>query len=343
VPTNEQIFQSLSSVIDPDLKKDIVTLGMVQNIVVTDGEVSLRLVLTTPACPFRSALENEVKQAIKHLPGVETVRLQTDANVPALPALFQRSPIPGVRNVVAVASGKGGVGKSTVSASLAVALAETGAAVGLLDADIYGPSIPTMMGIRGEVEIDLENEIMPLERHGVKLMSFGFIAKQDAAVVWRGPLASKAIRQFLKQVKWGNLDYLIIDTPPGTGDVHLTLFQAVPLSGGIIVTTPQEVALADANRAIGMFKKLGVAILGTIENMSGEVFGEGGGERLSRAHGVPFLGRIPLHSSIRTAGDRGAPLPSAGVGSPTGAPTGDIFRNLARRLAQEISTQAVKT
>ena len=209
----EHILQSLRSVIDPDLKKDLVTLGMIQELAIDGSTVSLKLVLTTPACPFRGALEQEVKDAVRRVPGITEVRMVTDANVPQMSTLFQRTPLKGVRNIIAVASGKGGVGKSAVSVNIATALSKEGARVGLLDADIYGPSIPTMMGIHDDVELNMEQEITPLECHGIRLMSFGFIAKNDVPVIWRGPLASKAVRQFLKQVSWGELDYLIIDTP----------------------------------------------------------------------------------------------------------------------------------
>lgn len=338
--TPELVLGALRSVVDPDLRRDIVTLGMVRDVVVAGGKVSLRLILTTPACPFRSRLEGEVRAVLAGLPGVAGVVLAMDAQVPQMPALFERSPIPGVRNIVAVASGKGGVGKSALSVHLAVSLAEAGARVGLLDADISGPSVPTMLGLDKEgVRFAGGEEIVPLERHGLKIFSFGFVAEEGEAVLWRGPLAAKAIRQFLKQVRWGELDYLVIDTPPGTGDVHLALLQSVPLSGSVIITTPQEVALADAGRAIAMFRKLGVTVLGVVENMAGEVFGLGGGERLSQAQGVPFLGRIPLDPAVRLAGDAGTPLLRRSGDSPAGA----AFRMLAERVAQEISKAALLT
>lgn len=333
----ELILESLRTIIDPDLKKDLVALDMIQDLVIVGDAVSLKLVLTTPACPFRGALEQEVKDAVLRVPGVKSVRVLTDASVPQMSTLFGRAALPGVRNIIAVASGKGGVGKSAVSVNLASALASTGARVGLLDADIYGPSIPTMMGIHDDVEINMEAEIVPLIRHGIKLVSFGFIAKNDVPVIWRGPLASKAIRQFLKQVSWGELDYLVIDMPPGTGDVHLTLFQAVPLSGGVIITTPQDVACADAARALQMFKTLNVSVLGIVENMAGDVFGQGGGEKMSETYHVPFLGRIALDSVIRKSADAGIPLP---LFAPTHAATQN-FQTIAKHLAQEVSKNAL--
>lgn len=339
MPTQEQILEALRNVIDPDLKKDLVTLGMIQDITVQNGTISLRLVLTTPACPFRTALETEVKNAVRRVPRVTDVQIITDANVPQMKALFERVPLPGVRNIIAVASGKGGVGKSAASVNIASCLAESGARVGLLDADIYGPSIPTMLGIHEQVEIDPEREIIPLEKFGMKIMSFGFIAQKDAAVIWRGPLAAKALRQFLKQVRWGELDYLIIDMPPGTGDVHLTLFQTVPLSGGIIVTTPQQVALADATRAIEMFRTLRSPVLGIIENMAGETFGAGGGETIAKKYGVPFLGRIALDAIIRQSSDAGLPLT---MHAPTHE-TIQTFNTIAKCLAQEVSKTALLT
>lgn len=338
MPTEAQILQSLRRVIDPDLKKDVVTLGMIKDLAIADGVVSLRLVLTTPACPFRGALEEEVKNAVRSVAGVTEVRLVTDANVPQMPALFQRTPIAGVRNIIAVVSGKGGVGKSSVSVNIAASLAESGARVGLLDADIYGPSIPLMMGIKSDTDTDTDadKKIIPIEKYGVKVTSFGFIAKNDAPVIWRGPLASKALRQFLQQVSWGELDYLIVDMPPGTGDIHLTLLQAVPVSGGVIVTTPQAVAVADASRALQMFKTLNARILGVVENMTGDIFGEGGGEQLAKTQNVPFLGRIPLDAIVRHAADAGEPLT---IHAKAHAIT-ETFRTLSRRLAQEISVAA---
>ena len=338
MPSQEQILETLRNVIDPDLKKDLVTLGMIQDVVIDkSGKVSLRLVLTTPACPFRGTLETEVKNAVRSVPGVTDAHIITDASVPQMKPLFERAPLPGVRNIIAVASGKGGVGKSAVSVNIAASLAESGARVGLLDADIYGPSMPIMLGIDAQIEVDPEREIMPLEKFGMKLMSFGFIAQKDAAVIWRGPLASKALRQFLKQVRWGELDYLIIDMPPGTGDVHLTLFQTIPLSGGVIVTTPQHVALADATRAIEMFRTLHSPVLGVVENMAGEIFGTGGGEELAKKYGVPFFGRVPLDAIIRGASDAGVPLI---MHAPAHAAT-DAFRTVAAHSAQEVSKTAL--
>lgn len=337
MPTHEHILDALRGVIDPDLKKDLVTLGMIQDLAMSSGSVSLRLVLTTPACPFRGALEQEVKEAVRRIPGIMHVHITTDAQVPQMPALFQRSAIPGVRNIIAITSGKGGVGKSTVSVNIAAALQKLGARVGLLDADIYGPSIPSLLGIAANTAINPDSQIAPLIQHGIKLVSFGFVAKADTAVIWRGPLASKALRQLLKQIDWGELDYLIVDMPPGTGDLHLTLFQAVPLSGGVIVTTPQPVALADGVRGLEMFRTLKSPVLGIIENMSGSVFGTGGGEEMAKRYRVPFLGRIPLDTVIRESGDAGTPLSSYMPDHPI---TG-TFRALAERLAQEVSKSAL--
>lgn len=338
MPHHAEILASLRTVIDPDLKKDLVTLNMVHDLTVSaDGAVSLRLVLTTPACPFRGALEDEIKEKLRALKGVTTVSITTDANVPQLPAIFQRKAVPGVRNIIAIVSGKGGVGKSTVSVNVASALAHTGARVGLLDADIYGPSIPTMMGIDTAPEIDPEQEIIPITQHGLKIVSFGFIAKKDTAVIWRGPLASKALRQLLQQTQWGELDYLIVDMPPGTGDIHLTLLQAAPVSGGVIVTTPQTVALSDAARALAMFKTLASPVLGVVENMSGPIFGEGGGKDFAHMNQTEFLGTIPLESIVRQSGDAGMPLP---LYAPSHAVT-EVFAMIAQRLAQEISKKAL--
>ncbi|MBE3038691.1 MAG: Mrp/NBP35 family ATP-binding protein, partial [Chloroflexi bacterium] len=302
----ETILAALSKVQEPELHKDLVTLNMVRDLEIKGEAVSFTILLTTPACPLKGSIEKAARQAALTVPGVKTVNIKMDANVPADGRLRGLLQLP-VRNAIAVASGKGGVGKSTVSANLAVALAQAGARVGLMDADIYGPNIPTMMGIH-EIPATKENKLIPAEAYGVKLMSMGFLVKPGQPLIWRGPMLNSAIRQFLSDVEWGELDYLIIDLPPGTGDVPLSLAQTLPLSGVVIVTLPQAVSLEDASRALEMFRTLEVPILGIIENMRGEFFGSGGGEDLARVAKVPFLGALPMEQSVRIGGDTGEPV-----------------------------------
>lgn len=317
--TEEKVLAALSHVDDPDLKKDLVTLGMIQNLSIGD-RISFDLVLTTPACPMKDMMTNACRTAIRvmvdeHIP----VDINTTSKVSTTRGGDDL--LSGVKNVIAVASGKGGVGKSTVAAALALALRKSGASVGLLDADIYGPSVPTMFGLHEAPPMTEENGrqmIIPLEKHGIKLLSIGFMAAPDQAIVWRGPMISSAFRQFINDTKWGSLDYLIIDLPPGTGDVQITLSQLVPLTGLVIVTTPQEVAMADARRAISMFRMPSIAkpILGVVENMAYfeppdmpgkryHIFGEGGGKRLAEEQGLEFLGELPLTQTLRTQADSG--------------------------------------
>ena len=321
--TNEDVLQALSTVQEPDLGKDIVTLNMVQDIVIEGNYVSFTVVLTTPACPLKDMIKSACISSIRRINREAVVNVKFTSNTTT-----KRSDtgvvLPNVKNIIAVVSGKGGVGKSTVAANLALAIAQGGAKVGLMDADIYGPSIPIMFGVRGErplmIEIDGKGMIAPLERYGIKLISIGLLVDEKSAVVWRGPMASSAIRQFVTDVYWGELDYLIIDMPPGTGDIHLTLVQTVPVTGAVIVTTPQDVALADAKKGIAMFgqTQINVPIIGLIENMSyftpaelpGNkyyIFGKEGGKRLAEEYDLPFLGQIPLVQGIREGGDEGVP------------------------------------
>src|SRR5512138_1009766 len=313
--SQEMILAALSKVQEPELHKDLVSLNMIQSLEIQGGEVSFTIVLTTPACPLRGRIEQEAKQAVLALPGVNQVTIKMDARVPSDGRDRGLLNLP-VRNVVAVASGKGGVGKSTVAVNIAVALAQTGAAVGLLDADIYGPNVPTMMGVQ-RLPMPENNKLVPAEAYGVKLMSIGFLVKPGQPLIWRGPMLHSAIRQFLADVSWGELDYLVIDLPPGTGDAQLSLAQSVPISGGVIVTLPQQVSLEDARRGLEMFRQLNVPILGVVENMSYlelpdgtrmDVFGKGGGEELAKAAEVPFLGQIPMDPSVRVGGDTGTPV-----------------------------------
>jgi len=303
---NETVLKALSKVQEPELHKDLVTLNMIQNLEVNGDTVSFSIVLTTPACPLKNLIEKQARAAVQAIPGVRNIQIHMGSNVPSDGRDRGLLQFP-IRNVIAVASGKGGVGKSTVSANLSIALANCGARVGLMDADIYGPNIPTMMGIH-QIPAPRENKLIPAESFGVKIMSMGFLVKPGQPLIWRGPMLVSAIRQFISDVEWGELDYLIIDLPPGTGDVPLSLAQALPLSGVVIVTMPQSVSLEDASRGLEMFKTLNVPILGVIENMRGDIFGAGGGEDMAKIAQVPFLGAIPMESSVRVGGDSGKPV-----------------------------------
>lgn len=324
--TQEKVLEALSNVQEPDLGKDLVTLNMVKDILIEGNNVSFTVVLTTPACPLKDMIKNACINAVKLLVNKEAiVQVNFTANTSSK-RTDEGAVLPKVKNIIAVVSGKGGVGKSTVSANLALALSQGGAKVGLLDADIYGPSVPIMFGVRGErpMMIDVGAEkpmIAPLERYGIKLISIGLLVDEKNAVVWRGPMASSAIRQFITDVYWDELDYLVVDMPPGTGDIHLTLMQTVPVTGAVIVTTPQDVALADAKKGIAMFgqAQLNVPIIGLVENMSYftpeelpdhkyYIFGKEGGKRLADEYDIPFLGQIPLVQSIREGGDQGVPV-----------------------------------
>jgi ATP-binding protein involved in chromosome partitioning len=323
--TQDDVLKALSNVQEPDLGKDLVTLNMVRDIVIKGNLVSFTVVLTTPACPLKDLIKNACIEAIHTIVDKNAqVAVQFTSSTTTIRA-DKSSVLPGVKNIIAVVSGKGGVGKSTVSANLALALSRGGARVGLMDADIYGPSVPIMFGVRGERplmrEVNGKAMIVPLERYGIKLLSIGLLIDEKNAVVWRGPMASSAIRQFITDVEWGELDYLVIDMPPGTGDIHLTLMQTAPVTGIVVVTTPQDVALADAKKGIAMFSQaqMNVPIIGLVENMSyftpaelpGHkyyIFGKEGGRRLADEYDLPFLGQIPLVQSIREGGDIGVPV-----------------------------------
>ncbi len=323
--TKEKVLEALGNVMEPDLGKDLVTLNMVQDIEINSNDVSFTIVLTTPACPMKDMMATASTNAIKMLVNKEAnVKVNFTANTSSR-RNDAENVLPKVKNIIAVVSGKGGVGKSTVSANLALALSQGGAKVGLMDADIYGPSVPIMFGVRGErpmmMDIEGKGMIIPLERFGIKLMSIGLLVDEKNAVVWRGPMASSAIRQFVTDVYWDELDYLVVDMPPGTGDIHLTLMQTVPITGAVIVTTPQDVALADAKKGIAMFSQaqMNVPIIGLVENMSYftpaelpenkyYIFGKEGGKRLADEYDLPFLGQIPLVQSIREGGDQGVPI-----------------------------------
>lgn len=323
--TKEKVLDALRNVQEPDLGKDLVTLDMVKDIEIDGNKVSFTVVLTTPACPMKDMIGNACVHAVKLLVNKEAeVKVNFTSNT-STKRVDSSAILPQVKNIIAVVSGKGGVGKSTVSANLALALSQGGAKVGLMDADIYGPSVPIMFGVRGErpmmMEIDGKAMIAPLEKYGIKLLSIGLLVDEKNAVVWRGPMASSAIRQFVTEVYWGDLDYLVVDMPPGTGDIHLTLMQTVPVTGVVIVTTPQDVALADAKKGIAMFgqAQINVPIIGLVENMSYftpeelpenkyYIFGKDGGKRLADEYDIPFLGQVPLVQSIREGGDKGVPI-----------------------------------
>lgn len=339
-PAPEAILEALRKVQDPELKRDLVSLGMVKDVEVSGMEVRFTLELTTPACPLRDQIEAQAREAVASLPGVEEVHIKMSSNVPVDKGLASHAS-GGIRNAIAVASGKGGVGKTTVAVNVAVALAHSGARVGLLDADIYGPNVPTMMGAEG-IPAPRDNKMIPALAYGVKVMSIGFLVRPDQPLIWRGPMLHSAIKQFISDVDWGVLDYLIVDLPPGTGDAQLSLAQSLPLSGGVIVTLPQKVSLEDARRGLEMFRTMDVAILGIVENMSYlelpdgsrmDVFGQGGGVALAEETGVPFLGAIPLEPAIREAGDSGLPI----VLSHPESAAGEALQSLARTLAARIS------
>jgi ATP-binding protein involved in chromosome partitioning len=340
--SQEQILAALRKINDPDLNRDIVSLGFIKNLSINDGDVRFDINLTTPACPVKDQMQKEAQDLVRSLPGVKTVDVKMTAVV--RPGLTNdKKTIDGIKNVIAIASGKGGVGKSTVTVNLAVATALTGAKVGLLDADIYGPTIPLMMGKEAQIDIAPNNDIMPAQAHGVKFMSMGFLAPGDKPLIWRGPMAHQALSQTLFQTKWGELDYLFIDLPPGTGDVHLTLVQSLALSGAVIVSTPQDVGLTIALKTYRMFETTHVRTLGLIENMSyyvcshcgerDDIFGNGGAETSASQLGIPFLGAIPLERKIREQSDYGRPIVAA-------FPESDVarrYREIATKVAAQVS------
>src|ERR671916_788848 len=324
--TEQSVLTALRQVRDPDLHKDIVTLGFVRDLRIDGGEVSFRVVLTTPACPVREQLQEEARRVVSEIPGVSKVNVTMDAEVPKGRGIGEKVVVPGVRNIVAVSSGKCGVGKTTVAVNLAVSLALDGARVGLMDADVYGPNVPIMLGAsEARPEVD-GNKLVPIEAFGVKFMSMALLQPGDKPMIVRGPILHGLVKQFLSDVKWGELDYLIVDMPPGTGDVQLSLAQLVPVQGAVLVTTPQDVAIADVRRALRMFETVAIPVLGIVENMSYfiapdtgtkyRIFGEGGGRRLCEEYGVPFLGAVPLGMEVREGGDSGTPVVVSDPDSP---------------------------
>ncbi len=343
----QDVLKQLSTVQDPDLHRDLVSLGMIQDLAILENAVSFTIVLTTPACPVKEDMKEWCRAAVTRLPWVQAVSVDLRSQTAAGRTVGQGQLIPKVKNVIAVASGKGGVGKSTTSVNVSLALADSGARVGLLDADIYGPNIPMMMGVKGKPEVQGEGgKIDPLSRFGIKLMSIGFFLDENNPVIWRGPMVHGAIQQFLRDVEWGELDYLVIDLPPGTGDAPLSLAQLVPMSGAVIVTTPQDVALQDVSKGMAMFRKLEVPLIGVVENMSyficdhcqtkHEIFGQGGGEKIARHYGVPFLGKVPLQSQVRAGGDDGRPI----MVTQPHSQVSDAFRAVAGAIAQQVSILA---
>ncbi len=341
--TEENVLNALRLISDPDLHRDIVSLGFVKNLKINGKDVSFTLELTTPACPVRDQFKIDCVRVIKeNIDGVDKVTMEMTSNVRTHVNQQREVILPGVKNTIAIASGKGGVGKSTVAVNLAAALAKDGAYVGLLDADIYGPSIPLMMGITKRPELR-NQKLIPLQAHGVSVMSIGFLVDPMQAVIWRGPMVSGAVKQFMSDVDWGELDYLIFDLPPGTGDIHLTLVQTIPLTGAVVVTTPQDISLADARKAYKMFEKVNVPVLGIVENMSyyvcrncghrEEIFAYGGGRKASVELGTNFLGEIPIYTSIRVGGDSGKPI----VILEPDSEIARIVMQIARNMAAQIS------
>ncbi len=351
--TKESVKKSLSRVNDPDLHRDLVTLNMIKNIEVSGNSIKVEVELTTPACPLKEKIKDDCVNAIKaDHPGAGTIDITMGAKVLSSKVMGKSVILPGVRNTIAVASGKGGVGKSTIAVNLAVTLAKEGAKVGLIDADIYGPSIPLMLGVKERpmmVETKEGPRMIPVENFGIKLMSIGFLVEDDAPIIWRGPMASGAMKQFMSDVLWDELDYLIFDMPPGTGDIQLTLCQTIPLTGAVIVTTPQEVAIADARKALKMFSRVNVPVLGVIENMSYfiapdtgakyDIFGTGGGKRLADENEVPFLGGMPIDPRIRMGSDSGTPI----VYDIPDSENAKALLDIAQNLAAQVSIQNIQS
>jgi len=346
--TENIVLDALRQIKDPDLHKDIVTLGFIKDLKLDGGNVSFRIVLTTPACPVRDEMKNAAQELVSAIPGVQSVSITMDAEVPKGRGLSDKVSVPGVKNIIAVSSGKGGVGKSTIAVNLAVALTLDGAKVGLMDADVYGPNVPIMLGVdRERPEVDV-NKLIPVEAYGVKLISMAILQPGDKPMIVRGPILHGLVKQFLSDVKWGELDYLIVDMPPGTGDVQLSLAQLVPVQGAVLVTTPQEVAIIDVRRALRMFETVAVPVLGIIENMSYfiapdtgaryHIFGEGGGQKLAQQYGVPFLGSIPMGIEVREGGDKGVPVV---IGQPQ-SPQAQALRKVAEEVARQVSIEAMK-
>lgn len=346
--SEEIVLESLKQIIDPDLRKDIVSLNFIRDLVIDGGDVSFRIVLTTPACPVKEEMESQAREIVGDLEGVTNVNVTMDAEVPQGRGIANNVTIEGVRNIIAVSSGKGGVGKSTVAVNLAVSLAQQGAKVGIMDADVYGPNVPMMLGTGYDQPEVRDQKLIPIEAHGVKMISMAVLVPRDKPMILRGPMLHGVVRQFLTDVDWGELDYLVVDMPPGTGDVQLSLAQLVPVQGAVIVTTPQEVSLSDVRRAIKMFETVNVPVLGVIENMSYfvapdtgtryNIFGEGGGEKIAAEYSLNFLGQVPIGLEVREGGDSGVPVV---VSAPDSAQAAAL-RTVAEEVARHVSIEAMK-
>ena len=342
--TEQQVLDALRVVRDPDLHKDIVALNFVKQVAIDGPKVAVTIELTTPACPVKDLMRDQAHAAIAALPGVARVDVTMTAQVRSAnrPEQGPKTPIEGVRNVIAVGAGKGGVGKTTLSVNLAVALAQRGSRVALLDADVYGPNVPIMLGLKTRLEADGQ-KIRPAEKYGLQVVSVGFMTPDDSPIIWRGPMLHGAVQQFFRDVKWNDVDYLIVDMPPGTGDVALTLSQTVPVAGAVVVTTPQTVSLSDTMRAVKMYQKLNIPVIGLVENMShfacpncrheSDIFGKGGGEKLAEDLAIPFLGRVPLYEPVRSGGDTGRPIVLAEPESPAA----EAMFAAAEKVAQQVS------
>ncbi len=347
--TEAAINDALRTVEEPELGGDLISRNMIKDLRIDGTSVAFTIELTTPACPLKDEIETNVRGALEPI-GATAIDITWGAMVRRSAPAQPQQLVPGVKNIIAVASGKGGVGKSTVSANLAVALAQSGASVGLLDADITGPNIPMMLGLEGQPKASENNKILPLERHGVKCISIQFFVPEGQPIVWRGPLVGGAIQQFLRDVEWGDLDYLVIDLPPGTSDAQLTLAQAVPISGSVLVTTPQEVSLSDVGKALAMFKRLSVPVIGVVENMTAficphcgdatEIFGRGGGERFAAEHGLDYLGGIPLDITVRQGGDVGVPAVAQREPGPAAAAMTAIAQSVAAKMSVRAAESA---
>ena len=347
-PTEEAVLGALKAVRDPDLNRDIVSLKFIKNLAIDGGKVSFAIELTTPACPVKDQMREQAKAAVSALPGVTEVDVQMTAQVRATAtAEGNKAPVPGVKNIIAVGAGKGGVGKTTVAVNLAIALSKAGGRVAMIDGDVYGPNVPIMLGVQTQLTTDGQ-KIVPAEQYGIQLVSMAFLTGDDAPVIWRGPMLHGVVQQFFREVRWDRVDYLIVDMPPGTGDVALSLSQTVPVSGAVVVTTPQTVSIADTRRAVRMYQKLNVPVLGLIENMShfvcpgcgveSDIFGKGGGESLAGELAVPFLGRVPIYEPIRIGGDTGVPIT---IGEPQ-SPAALALRSAAEQLAAQLSIASYK-
>jgi ATP-binding protein involved in chromosome partitioning len=346
--TEAAVLDALKVVRDPDLNRDIVSLKFIKNLAIDGGKVSFAIELTTPACPVKDQMREQARAAVAALPGVTDVDIVMTAQVRATAtAEGNKAPVPGVKNIIAVGAGKGGVGKTTVAVNIAIALSKSGGRVAMIDGDVYGPNVPIMLGVQTQLTTDGQ-KIVPAEQYGIQLVSMAFLTGDDAPVIWRGPMLHGVVQQFFREVRWDRVDYLIVDMPPGTGDVALSLSQTVPVSGAVVVTTPQTVSIADTRRAIRMYQKLNVPVLGLVENMShfvcpgcgveSDIFGKGGGEALAGETSIPFLGRVPIYEPIRVGGDTGVPIT---IGEPQ-SPAARAFRATAEQLAAQLSIASYK-